>query len=645
MIQQSPRNTLMPFVRWLVLSLSLLAVPTVTPAMPLNLVVDVKSKFSDGCLSIENLAELAQHRGIQGLVITDHERVSLEYGFAPLENILKKKESGPSILENGAATYLAEIRQVNKGFPKVLVIPGVESVPFYYWTGSPFDDNLVAHNWDKHLLVMGFNTPQEFEQLPTLNSDPNFKYASQFYWPFLAYVGGGIFFLVLFYRKKAPKLSMTAAILMGVLAYNAHPFRSSPFDAYHGDPGPAPYQETIDYAAGQGALVFWNHLESPEANGERKAGSMQLSTPLHPEDMLLTSNYTGFQALDEKPVPAAQPGKEWDQVLIQYLDGQRSHPVWGFGANDYHCEDQEGHKLGAVRTVVNVATEDTESVLKAMRLGQMYAVTQQHEDSRLSLDAFLVADGPRARQQGAGGTLYSGDFPEISMAVSSTGGKEKTARIDIIRDGVVVKQETVSLPYQGKWRDLGVELKEPVYYRLEIEAEKGGRLLSNPVFVKFETAPDNAAQVAEVLEETATSAGVTPPAEPAAPAVTEPTVPASSSPATPSQPEQVAQAEPVAVKEPEVKQPDTPKVEAPAPVSEPQPEPATEGKTMLTRIKVLTIRTGPGSKFPEVMKTAKDEPLQLVRETTVVLNGKPWVVVKKDGKEGYVWSGFLKEAG
>ena len=67
--------------------------------------------------------------------------------------------------------------------------------------------------------------------------------------------------------------------------------------------------------------------------------------------------------------------------------------------------------------------------------------------------------------------------------------------------------------------------------------------------------------------------------------------------------------------------------------------------TLLVRLKSLAIRKGPGGKFDEVMTAQRDEPLEVVRTTTVVLNGKPWVEVKKDGKTGYVWSGFLKETG
>ena len=605
----------------------------------LDLVLDVKSKFSDGCLSIQNMVELAQRRNIQGLVVADHERVSLEYGLPPLERIFKKKESGPSVLENGASTYLAEIRQVNEAFPQVLVIPGVESAPYYYWTGSPFDGDLVAHNWDKHLLVVGLNAPAEYEQLPTLNSNASWAYYDRFLWPFAAYLAGGVVCLVFFLRKKRPRLSLVGMGLFFLFAFNVHPLRSSPFDAYHGDAGTAPYQETIDYATGRGALTFWNHLESPTANGDKTAGSMKLSTPVHPEDLLLTEGYTGFQVMDDAPVPAAEPGKEWDQLLLQYVDGQRKHPVWGYGANDYHCEDQDNHKLGAVRTVVSVEKNDIQSVLDALRSGRMYAVTQPAEDSHLALDRFAVADGVTEKFAEAGSGLVTTDFPEVSLEVRSTGGKETTATVSIIRSGRVVKRESVALPYKANWRDLEVDLEKPVFYRVAVESPGGGRLLSNPVFVKFQSATSEENQVASVPQkEKGGSPGVT---EPRPPVVSEPQEPIApvakpssmqSAPTAPSQP---------SMTQPQIKEPAAPKVEPP--VMAP-PSPAGTS-TLLVRLKSLAIRKGPGGKFDEVMTAQRDEPLEVVRTTTVVLNGKPWVEVKKDGKTGYVWSGFLKETG
>ena len=84
-------------------------------------------------------------------------------------------------------------------------------------------------------------------------------------------------------------------VLSGLLAANNHPFKSSRFDAYHGDPGIEPYQEVIDYAQSKNAMVFWNHLESTNHVG--KEGAMAFKTLPHPEDLILSKGFTGFQAV------------------------------------------------------------------------------------------------------------------------------------------------------------------------------------------------------------------------------------------------------------------------------------------------------------------------------------------------------------
>ena len=37
-----------------------------------------------------------------------------------------------------------------------------------------------------------------------------------------------------------------------------------------------------------------------------------------------------------------EPGKEWDQALMQYQQGLSNQPVWGYGGNDFHCDYSAG---------------------------------------------------------------------------------------------------------------------------------------------------------------------------------------------------------------------------------------------------------------------------------------------------------------
>ena len=83
-------------------------------------------------------------------------------------------------------------------------------------------------------------------------------------------------------------------------------------------------QDLIDYADSKEALIFWNHLERPVSEEiHDDLIPVKTRTDSHPQDLLLTSHYTGFQAVGNAPISAVEPGKEWDQVLMQYLEGKR----------------------------------------------------------------------------------------------------------------------------------------------------------------------------------------------------------------------------------------------------------------------------------------------------------------------------------
>ena len=57
-------------------------------------------------------------------------------------------------LEN-VQKYLGEIARLQKKYPDTIIVPGVESTPFYYWTGSPFTGSLTANDHERRILTMG----------------------------------------------------------------------------------------------------------------------------------------------------------------------------------------------------------------------------------------------------------------------------------------------------------------------------------------------------------------------------------------------------------------------------------------------------------------------------------------------------------
>ena len=101
-------------------------------------------------------------------------------------------------------------------------------------------------------------------------------------------------------------------------------------------------------------MVFWPHPEARSTIAPRSLFgglvSVASETPPHSEDLLQTSGYTGFAALYADRITATDPGREWDQALSQYLNGQRQRPIWGTGDIDYHV-DEPGGRIDDILTV------------------------------------------------------------------------------------------------------------------------------------------------------------------------------------------------------------------------------------------------------------------------------------------------------
>ncbi len=573
-----------------------------------DLAADVKSRFSTGCSSIQELMTQAETNGLDGLLFGDHDRKSIQYGIPYVERILRMKMGSPALLDNGAATYLSEINQVDQTDDTLVLVPGVESAPFYYWTGNLLDINLVAHNWDKHLLIVGLPNSRDYEELPILNSSFTTRYLEDSYLLFLIFCIGALIGLYGFMGKRRRGISFIFALVMGLLAANTHPFKSSPFDQYHGDQGVQPYQDLIDYADSKGALVFWNHLETPVSEGfQGDLIQVKTRTDSHPEDLLLTRRYTGFQAMSASQVSAVEPGKEWDQVLMQYLDGKRDRPVWGYGPNDFRCGGKGGDQLGGVRTVLLAKQKSRSAMVEALGAGRMYAVKQGEGQNRLSLDAFELIDPATGNRAVMGGELKTARPPDIRLKISMTGGDSNTrATIRLIRNGQVVKRGLLSLPYEGVWRDAALSRRG--YYRLLVEMDAHNQLVSNPIF--FNSGHSPKIEVASAKTESLSTPETGLP----------PMTPVTKIPA------------PIPPKEEKVQ---APKTELPvvAPI----------GKYVEVTGRGVRLRNGPSTQFPVVGKVQQGERLLFVRRTDVMYYSKPWIVIKKEGKLAYVWEGLVKE--
>ena len=341
-----------------------------------------------------------------------------------------------------------------------------------------------------------------------------------------------------------------------------------------------------------------------------------------------------------------EPGNEWDNVLGEYIQGKRKKPVWGYGANNYLCEDG-GTKLGEIRTIFLVRQKSRNDVLDAMASGRMYAV-RQTGDERISLDDFTVSDALSGRHANMGEELISNDSPELKIKVRMTNGAEKTVRLSVIRNGMEVKKETIALPYELTWRDVNFNKNDgPVFYRLKVEADLKNYLVSNPIFVRFDekvgTQGDSVSQIT-----TTEKLSMVEPVEPSVEVPQNPTVPAVESLNEPTKSKVLSAPKPLEPQDtvvasltpPTLKKPTSPVVKMPTPPTSAVPF-ATGTRSVIAKIDGVSLKNGPGPRFPEVGKLNKGDRLALIRRTKVNFNGKPWLLVDLGGRKAYVWSDLV----
>ena len=150
---------------FLLIFLCTVAGPATAEYVQLPGVVHVHSTVSSGLYSTEELVHMAKDMGLEVLVLTDHDLVAMEYGIFPFRNLIKKRVERNSVTRLGPEKYLSMISQVNQRQKDVVVIPGVQSSPFYYWTGSPLSENLTAHNYRKELLLIGMMSADDYRDL------------------------------------------------------------------------------------------------------------------------------------------------------------------------------------------------------------------------------------------------------------------------------------------------------------------------------------------------------------------------------------------------------------------------------------------------------------------------------------------------
>jgi hypothetical protein len=459
-----------------------------------KMALHVDTMAGGGRYAVGDIARFLEEEGIDGAVISDHDNARITYGLFPFRSIVKRTLSLPSIEEYGAGTWFSDIREAQRRHPHLILIPGAEAVPFYYWEGNPLLGNLTLRGWQRHLLVVGLGDSSDIGSLPALHRRFGNTLHVRFSFLFLGagMVAAGIYmtwkkqesrfrfdrlsYIVVSRRLRIPGIiSLAASVLF--LA-EALPFRSSGIDQYHGDRGALPYQRLIDKADSLGALTFWAH---PEAAAKGEHGGVAYESDPYHHLLLQTRNYDGFAIFWSGDAKAGGIGGAWDEALGEYARGEREKPVWAVGELDWEGEQGTG-LLGETLTLCFPNERSAPGVLSAMRSGRMVAVRKGLGKEITRVDFFLASDaGDTAR---LGEELLTSHPPTVVFTMERSGTSGVPEAVALVRNGRLL---TLLRPDgEGRWtyRETEVPGRGEIWYYRVVVGEEFAVLATNPVFVR-----------------------------------------------------------------------------------------------------------------------------------------------------------------
>jgi hypothetical protein len=268
-------------------------------------VVHVHSDLSTGDFPIEELSEMAERQGVGALLLSENFLARVDYGLPPFRALTRVSHQVRSV-HGRLDEYFARVAQAQAIRPRVLLVPGVEVMPHYFWTGTPLALSMELHGTQKNLLVFGLDRPA-LERLPVIGNERPRGLAVQALvdaLPGLLLVPGVI--LLARPRTRRRRLGsavivvrqrrwLTGAILCAIGAValvRAWPF-AAPVHSAYADAGMAPFQGLIDYVQGRGGVVVWSLPEARDS-GAQAVGPVHVTWGTEPyaDDLLRTSRYT-----------------------------------------------------------------------------------------------------------------------------------------------------------------------------------------------------------------------------------------------------------------------------------------------------------------------------------------------------------------
>lgn len=457
--------------------------------------IHISSKISDGIYTIPKIVAIAKENNIKVIIMTDRDLMRWEYGLWPLRRIIKKTVETGSVFIYGVKNYLREIEEVQRSNPDLVLIPGVESAPFYYWEGSPFR-NLKMCNWHKHMLVIGLDKVKDYKMLPSFANRYSLKLPYKLkdiyrLWPILLLIIGILCLRKRKFRYKDLQgrplgpysrgwriFGICIIIFSPLFLINNFPFRSFKYDQYHGEQGIGPYQNFIDYVKQHGGLTFWAH---PEAEYIQRFGRIKIETRNHASDLMEAYDYTGFAIFYEGYNKVGCPYGLWDEVLKEYCQGIREKPIWAIGGLSFDSLGNLSDYMKDLRNILLVPKLSRVEALKALREGRMYVI-KGRRSYEFILDKFVIRENSTDVGKTMGQQITLQGNPKLEISGHFTNGENLPFKIKLIKNGKIIEIFEVTSPFDIAYQDEYNHKDRMIYYRIEAESD-GINLITNPIFV------------------------------------------------------------------------------------------------------------------------------------------------------------------
>lgn len=388
-------------------------------------IIHIHTDISTGTRSLESYINESKAKGIKAIVLTDTDWNRWEYGLPPFRRILKKVVQKKSVMTFGIKRYLNLIDEMNKKYRDIVIIDGIQTNPFYYWSGNFLEGTLALNNRNKDMLVIGLNNANNYKNMPLMTN------------------------------------------------------RRSKFDAYHGDKFTQPYQDLIDYVIKKDGLIFWSH---PEYEENTVKDGITLITVPYCWDLVGTYDYTGFGIFWSGYEKTGKAKGIWDRILTEYCQGRRKTPVWAIGELE---EEGVGNVLiDHVVNVLCVKTLNQKQVLSALKKGKFYVTFNIAHRIPLVLEEFTVSDETDTKAATMGEELSSPANPIIKFHISYEQPMGQAITVKLIRNNEIIKEFIDKSQIKIRYKDEGLTKKQLYYYRIDVTDQSGNQLISNPIFFK-----------------------------------------------------------------------------------------------------------------------------------------------------------------